>query len=161
MKLITQPNSWSCTVAAAAMVFDCTIQEIIDQIGHDGRAVVHSHLKTPGCYKGFHIQEIVDVAVIFFECSMTKIETAPVQTPDGKSEFEITKWGLFSNNEKRLEHYLSRGNGLIVGKAREYHHTVAWNYETWQIYDPQGRVYNLDDCKIDISDFWLIKSFRE
>jgi len=157
MKLITQPNSWSCTVAAAAMVFDCAIKEIIGVIGHDGSEVISPHLKVPGCYAGFHIQEIVDVA-FYFGCSMTKIEAAPVGTVDGKNEHEITEWGLFSNGKVRFDFYMKQGNGLLVGKAREYWHALAWDHETWQLYDPRGRVYNLDDCKIDVSAFWLIKS---
>ena len=158
MNLITQPNSWSCALASAAMVFDCPIEEIISLVGHDGNQIVHPDLTAPACYKAIHTQEIVDVAFIF-GYSMIPIETLPVQTPDGQHEWKIKKWGLFKDNEQRLRHYLEQGNGLIVGQARKYWHTVAWDRETQQIYDPQGRIYNLDDCKINIQAFWLIKSF--
>lgn len=157
MKLIKQPNSWSCTVAAAAMVLDCEIKEIIDYVDHDGSEIILPNLKPPGCYKGFHIQEIIDV-VLLMGYTMTPIEARPVQTPTGYHEFEINKWGQFKSSEDRFHYHLTRENGLLIGKAREYWHTVAWDSSTWRVFDPQGRIYNLDDCKIAIAQFWLIKS---
>ncbi|GAH02488.1 unnamed protein product [marine sediment metagenome] len=85
------------------MVLDCEIKELIQHIGHDGSEIIAPHLKPPGCYKGFHDQEIIDVALLR-GYSMTLIETLPVQTPDGKFEFELTKWNRFNNNMDRLQH---------------------------------------------------------
>ncbi len=152
MKLIRQPNSWSCTLAAAAMVFDSTIEELIKYIGHDGSEIIVPSLKPPGCYKGFHIQEIVDVALLF-NYALVPIEILPVQTPTGQHEFAIEKWGLFSSNQSRFDFYFTGERGLLIGKAREYWHTVA--FEEGMIYDPNGTIYNIDDCKLQIQTLWI------
>ena len=154
MKLIKQPNSWSCMVAAAAMAFDCEIVDIIKRVGHDGNEVIHYGLKPPMCFKGFHIQEIVDVGRIHFDFSMTLIESAPSQTPDGIHIHDITKWGLFDNNQQRFECYLAYNQGILIGKARKYWHAVAFDKGT--IYDPRGRIYNIDDCDLFLESLWIV-----
>jgi len=153
MKLITQPNAWSCTFAALAMVFDCTIKEIIDYVGHDGSEILNT-LPEPACRKGLHIQEGIDVANVF-GLSMTPIEAQPVQLNSEQHEFDLTKWGMFPTTEDRFRFYLDYNIGIIVGKARKHWHTVAWD---GVIYDPQGRIYSLDDCKINIQTFWIVQS---
>ncbi len=153
MKLIKQPNSWSCMVAAAAMAFDCEIEEIIINVGHDGNEVIHYGLRPPACFKGFHIQEIVDVGLLF-GFSMTLIESAPSQTPDGIHVYDITKWGLFKDNQQRFECYIDGNNGILIGKARKYMHAVAFDRDT--IYDPRGRIYNIDDCDLFLESLWIV-----
>lgn len=154
MKLIKQPNSWSCTIAAAAMAFDCGIIELIDGIGHDGSKVIHPGLKPPACFKGFHIQEIVDVGWLF-GFSMTCIEARPAQTPDGKHEHEITKWGLYpGGNEQRFEYYIDEYQGILIGKARKFWHTVA--FEKGTIYDPRGRIYDYSGCDLILESLWIV-----
>ncbi|MEE9548725.1 MAG: hypothetical protein V3V68_05155 [Nitrosomonadaceae bacterium] len=153
MKLIKQPNSWSCMAAAAAMAFDCEIIDITERVGHKGNEVVHHGLKPPACFKGFHIQEITDVGWVL-GYSMTCIDAQPVQTPDGKLEYDITKWGLFDNCEQRFEHYIDFNSGILIGKARKYWHAVAFDKGT--IYDPRGRIYSIDDCDLSIQSLWIV-----
>lgn len=156
MKLIKQPNSWSCTLAAAAMVFDAPLQEIIDYIGHDGSEVIIPSLRPPGCYKGFHIQEIIDIAFLY-NYALVPIEALPVQTPTGQHEFAIEKWGLFRDCQSRFDFYFTGESGLLVGKTRHYYHTVA--FEAGTIYDPRGGIYGPEDCKIDIQMLWVAVAF--
>ena len=153
MKLIKQPNSWSCMVAAAAMAFDCEIVDIIERVGHDGNEVIHYGLSPPACFKGFHIQEIVGVGLLF-GFSMTLIESAPSQTPDGVHVYDITKWGAFKNNKQRFEYYLAYNQGILIGKARKYMHAVAFDKGT--IYDPRGRVYSIDNCDLFLESLWIV-----
>ncbi len=85
---------------------------------------------------------------------MTLIEAAPSQTPDGKHEHAITKWSYFDNNEERFECYLNNNQGILIGKARKYWHAVAFNKGT--IYDPRGRIYNIDDCDLILESLWIV-----
>lgn len=153
MKLIKQPNSWSCTVVAAAMAFDCSIELLIDLIGHDGSKVIHYGLAPPACFKGFHIQEIVDVG-LSIDFNMTCIEAQPSQTPDGKHVYDITKWSNFNDCEQRFEWYINEHCGILLGKARKFRHAVAFDKGT--IYDPRGRIYNCDDCDLILESLWII-----
>lgn len=152
MKLIRQPNAWSCTVAALAMVTDSTIEEIIDYIGHDGSETLNS-LPEPSCRKGFHQQELLDVALLMGH-SMTVIEAEPVQLNSLEHEYEINKWGMFPSTEARFQFYLNMSPGLIVGKARKCWHTVAWDGDL--VYDPNGHIYELHDCKINVQSFIMV-----
>lgn len=156
MKLIKQPNNYSCMAAAAAMILDCTLQEIYNRTGHDGSAIIHSNLPDPLCFKGFHIQEIIDIAHSF-GYAIIPIELEPVQTPDGINEYEIKEWGLFENSEARLNHYLRYFSGILEGRAKTHYHACAWDYDTQKVYDPNGTIYPFDGCKLDVQTFWVIK----
>ena len=153
MKLIKQPNSWSCTVAAAAMAFDCSIELLTERIGHKGNEIIHPGLKPPACFKGFHMQEIVDIGLIM-GFSMTQIEALPSQTSDGKHIHDITKWGSFSSCEKRFEFYVNKNKGILIGKARKFWHAVA--FEEGVIYDPRCRIYPYNECDLILESLWVV-----
>lgn len=73
MKLIKQPNRWSCLPTAFAMALDVPLEDIIAYVGHDGGELKWPALPEPFCRRCFHIQELVNycyakgVAVIPFE----------------------------------------------------------------------------------------------
>lgn len=39
MNHIRQPNGWTCQPAAFAMCMDCSLQAVLDAVGHDGSAI--------------------------------------------------------------------------------------------------------------------------
>ncbi len=147
MILLKQPNSWSCSITAAAMVMGVAVEELIAKVGHDGSEIIHPDLKGPAQRKGFHTQEIIDIALAR-GFAVTPIEPRPVQTVYGDDEF------VLQFDENRFHNHLKCCDGILCGKARTYWHAVAWNHEEGKIYDPQGRIYPLDDCKINIQIFW-------
>ena len=153
MKLINQPNSWSCMAAAAAMVFDCEIEDVYTWADHNGSEVIHHGLTPPACFKGFHMQEIVDIGLLN-GFSMMHIEAQPVQTPDGKHTHDITKWGLFKDCEQRFEHYIDNNQGILIGKAQKFWHAVA--FDNGMVYDPRGRIYNFIDCDLILESLWIV-----
>ncbi len=148
MKLIRQPNAWSCTIASAAMVMGTSIEELIEEIGHDGSAIINPDFKSPGNRKGFHIQEIIDAAWSR-GYTVTPIDAVPCQTVKGDDVFKL------NFPEERLLTYLKYNQGLLMGKSTNYWHCVAWNKVN--IFDPRGKVYPLEECKIAISQFWIFK----
>ena len=137
--------------AAAAMAFDIQLDDLIKVIGHDGSDVLNN-LPDPGCRKGFHMQEIVD-AGLALGFSLTLIEARPIQLHIGEKEHSLDRYGL---NEDRFMYYLNNYDGIIIGKARRYWHAVAWLDN--KILDPQGRIYDIEKCRISIQSFWVIKS---
>lgn len=150
MKLVTSPTVWGCSAAALAMVLDKDYDSIIKEIGHDGSKIVNPELQSPGCYKGFHMQELIEVA-IDQGYAVTPIEVLPVQTAMGDDE-HVVEFPQYRDHARRLQYHLNRVSGIIIGKLEKYWHAVAWNGE--RVFDPRGQAYPFDDCKINIATFW-------
>ncbi len=149
MRLIKQPNKWSCAAASLTMLIDHlyppkSYWEIIGTFGHDGSVETH-----PGFPLGFPIAEIIDTALDSFGVALVTFMLSP-GVLNQKDEEEKT---LYTENyiNERVAALLTDKPGLITGyyAARRYH-MVAWDGE--QIFDPWGRVYPLDDPECIIMD---------
>lgn len=154
MKFQGQPNRWSCSVAAAAMIMDVPIADVIERIGHDGSEIVFPDLPFPGCYAGFDIQEIIDVA-LHFGWSVTGVESRPHVTNDGKQTRE-----LFSEEKvvARMGKYFDLFSGVVVGKsAGRWWHNVAWDHESQTWYDPAGPILPRENPPIKIAVFHIFQ----
>jgi hypothetical protein len=140
-------------IAAAAMAFDCTIKDLEKFIGHDGSEIIHPHLRGPAQRKGFHSQEIIGAALAM-GYAMTPIEAVPVQTATGVDRHGIV-FPDFNSSEERLSAYLYKSRGIVCGVAPSgLWHAIAWDGEN--CYDPQGRVYSMEDIKIRIRIYWIV-----
>jgi len=150
MKLIKATKPWNCVIAAAAMAMDCTIEELEKLIGHDGGEIVRDS-PSPANRRGFHIQEIIDVAWQK-GFSVTPIEAKPIGTI-GDGKFSPIKM-----NEMRFQEYLDDNIGILTGQARRFGHAVAWDGK--MVYDPRGHIISFDDCNVAISHFWIFDGIR-
>jgi len=155
MNLIRATNFWNCTLAAAAMVMDCSLQGLEKLIGHDGSEIINPTLNPPLNRKGFHMQEIIDAA-FKIGYSLTPVEASPVQTATGHDRYTIFRG---TAAKKRLNDYLINFRGIIVGpKPNNVWHAVAW--DGLNVYDPIGKIYPLDDIKINIKLFWAAIEYK-
>lgn len=154
MKLIRSTNFWNCTLAAAAMVMDTTIEELEELIGHNGSEIINPSLKSPANRKGFHMQEIIDAAMVL-DYAVVPIEAKPIQTPDG------TKFNSIKLPESRFQDYLNNYKGIIQGaRPNGVWHSVAW--DSSNVYDPSGKIYGIKDINIKVQLFWIfIKSISK
>jgi len=150
MNLIKQPNNYSCTLTAVAMLLNVTLEKLVKLVGHNGSEIIFPNLPDPLGRKGVHIQEIIDV-LDDLGYSLIPIEFEPWQTPNGVDEHRIRL------PDKRFYNHLIGNPGLIVGQAKKHWHTVAW--DGYLVYDPNGTIYKFHDIKIDVQTFWKIKSF--
>ena len=57
-------NNHDCFLASAAMVMDVPLSELKERIGHNGNEVVFPSIEEPYCFRGFHNQEIIDLAFL-------------------------------------------------------------------------------------------------
>ena len=64
MQLIRQPNKWSCSACAFAMALNLTLEEFINQIGHDGSEIWFPELFEPLCRKGFPFPECIQICLL-------------------------------------------------------------------------------------------------
>ncbi len=154
MKLITNPNGWSCLLASAAMALDTTTQDLVEMIGHDGSVIIFPDLPEPRRRRGFHYQEIVDCA-IKLGYSVTPVESLPYATPDGKLEFPVD---FKISNEKRLWDHMKGTQGIITGLSGNRGHAVYW--DGVQVYDPRGRIYPFHECDMIIDTYYRFDKIK-
>jgi hypothetical protein len=136
MRLKTKHNN-RCLVWSAAMVLDENPHELLDELGHDGLEVMNPQLPKPFCYRGHHKQEIVD---LFFKrgICLLQIELYPNFAP---------RRNIIASKEEcqaRFADYLASNDAILIGAK----HAVAWCKLQQKIYDPNGRVYKIDEFQI-------------
>lgn len=150
MKTLRQPNKWSCTVAGLAMLLDISIEQVIQEIGHDGSEIWWPDDPRP--QRAFAMQELIDIA-IQHGVALVPIHGCPA-VADSKDERPIH---LFQDYEDRLMNHMTGNPGLITGYyAPNKFHLVAW--DGTHVHDPMdGRVYSFDDVgisKIGVETFY-------
>lgn len=153
LKFQRQPNRWSCAAAAAAMVMNRTVEEVIAKIGHDGSHIWFPDLPEPLCRAGFTLEEIIDAA-LSFGWFMTPITARPVCTPDGINEREVFTEKYVKN---RMDKYLSSYSGVLFGQRHDHlwYHNVAWDHEREMFLDPSGPQLPKEHPPIKIETFWI------
>jgi hypothetical protein len=120
------------------MALRVPVQELIEQIGHDGSAVVFPGLEEPMCRRGFHSQELIYAAwKRGFTC--TPVELMPVIQADALWEethtvdFKIDHWNRFIG-------FIDTTMGVLEGRGRRCMHAVCYRYG--RIFDPDGHHYD-------------------
>jgi hypothetical protein len=125
---------------------------VLEYIGHDGSEIKYADLKDPNGRRGFHIQEIIDVATQY-GASVTPIQPVPCSTPGPESlTFEVD---FKISQTERLYRYMDGTSGIITGIVNGVGHAVAW--DGTKCYDPRGRICDLDDLRMDIDCYWLFQ----
>lgn len=154
MNLQTNPNGWSCLPTAAAMVLGIDKSRLIEHIGHDGSEIKNTNLKDPHRRRGFHPQEIIDAGWMY-GIAIVEIQAMPYSTPGDGTSFQVD---FKINPVDRFDSYLMGTKGVITGLVNEVGHAVAWDGK--KIYDPRGRVYDLNILKMDIDSYWLFQEIK-
>ena len=155
MNLQKGQNKLDCLLAAAAMVMDEPLEDLKKRIGHDGFEKVFPNSYEPYCYRGYHIQEIIDQAFLN-GWAVINIEVSPNQV----SFLGNDKLFKIPINENRLNVYLNKFPGIIAGVIPGVTaHASAWDNKSKQIFDPAGEVYKLKDYKLQIVEFWAFSRF--
>lgn len=179
MYLQTQPNKWSCLPTALANALRDDVRIYWDYLGHDGSEIVWPELPEPQCRRGFHIQEMVDLAYklgrllvpIEMESLVQKdvtqawmdlgneIQSLVVNGGDGKrlTDLYLNMGRLIVPFPRMtpIEFYFGKHDGILLGKgSRGRSHAAAWNHKEQLVYDPCGEKYTLDHFKV--TEFWTI-----
>lgn len=150
MRLVLQPNLWSCLPAAFATALGCELEFLLDKVGHDGSRIVWPALGEPLRRRSFHIQEMVWVAH-GMGVSVTPFEIAPAIAPPGARPLEVEPLGNF---EALL---LVPQRAVITGVAPSGgRHAVAWDGR--EVYCPSGRRYAIEDFGIEV--LWSLREIK-
>ncbi len=142
---------WSCLVECAATALGINYDDIIEEIGHDGSAIIFPDLPEPGCRQGFHMQEIIDVA-IKKGFAVTAIEALPCSTPDGLK--------VYGNNFKveRFQNHLVGTSGIITGMKRKWRHAIYW--DSGINWDPATGKSSFEIVNMDIDCFYRFDQIK-
>lgn len=120
------------------MMLSIIIDELYKLVGHDGSEILTADLPEPLNRRGFHIQEMTDLAW-HFGVKIVTIERQPVSSrlsPHGQIfDFPIMQ------GDTRFQQYTMHCDGVMAGIGRSgIPHACAWFRR--KLYDPNGLVYD-------------------
>ena len=149
MKIIKQPNPWSCLPTALAMVLDESSYDLIKEIGHDGSEEIVFSPRRKG-KKGFHIQELTKLCCKRRKALIQFDRYVNIHHSEG-----ITV--SFSDDIEYIYTLMHDNKGILLGQTKDNKdHAVAWDGE--KIYDPNGTIYAKGFFAIET--FLLIKNLE-
>jgi hypothetical protein len=152
MKLIVQPNGWSCLPTAFAIALGVEFDFITKFVEHDGSQVVWPNLPEPERRRGFHIQEMIDVAYSL-EYLVTPIEPMPTHRPRPDVPVQLFPMRRSRNIQELIANHI----GVFTGEGRSgKRHAVAWDGN--KIHDPNGTIYDIDGFGIEC--FWMLNKIK-
>ena len=138
-------TKWSCLAESAAMALGISYEELIEAVGHNGSTIIFPELPDPGCRRGFHMQEIIDVA-IKKGFAVTPIEPLPCSTPDGLRVYTV------GFTVERFQNHLAEGAGIVTGMKRKWRHAVFWNRGVH--FDPATGKFSFENLNMNIDCFY-------
>ncbi len=141
----------NCLAIASAMALGISYNQLIKEIGHDGQAIIFPDLPDPGCRQGFHIQEIIDVA-IDLGVAVTPIEALPFSTPDGQKTFGV------NFKIKRFQNHLKNARGVITGMKKKWRHAVFWDGEF--AFESPNTFHSYENLYMDIDCFYRFTQIK-
>lgn len=152
-----------CLLYSFAAVLEVEPDVLIEEAGHDGMEKVWPDLKEPYCYKGYHIQEMIDLCMSR-GFSVTEIQSMPTSMPPPQAylHMRIHQVGphfCYETNRvrPRFKAYLKGQQGVLYGQT-EKGVTHAWAWDGTHAHDPRSGfgVCCLTDLKIMTA--WLLRS---
>lgn len=133
-----KPERWQCLPTALAMLTHLTPEQVMGKIGHDGSEITHAGLPEPLKRRGFHIQEIIDVA-FSLGYAVTEIQYGPTITPYVSGQpaaGSATRVITDDDARARFEHHIDASRGLLATHSKVQGH--VWAYQDGIVFDPDG-----------------------
>jgi len=139
-----------CIVYSLAMILEETVENILDELGHDGTEKWWK-LPAPYCYRGHHIQELMDLC-LRRQKALVLIEVFPKSgsqlDPFNGRDIWTTEFA-----HRRFLRIIKRRRGILIGKASNGSgHACAWDGSS--VFDPNGHKYGLDSFQVE--EFWML-----
>ncbi len=114
------PNRASCIVTSAAIVLGVPVEELINQIGHDGTDLAFPDLPIPRCYQSFSINEIVFALYERgYSCTPFSQIGACVEQISGRTHNVHLPNGI-------MYRLLAQHDGILTGYMHDRPHALAW-----------------------------------
>lgn len=137
---------WTCLAECFAKVFETSLEDLFDLLGHDGSEVIWPQYEDPMCRRGFHIQEMVCVG-LRLGFAIVQIESQPSMYPDPAAE-------PFSLPEVQLHRFFNLAPGVVTGydRMRGCRHALA--IVEGRVFDPAGVISRYGD--FDAENLFLV-----
>lgn len=150
-----------CLLFAFAMLLETEPDDLIKEIGHDGMEKIWPELKEPYCFKGFHIQELLDCCYsrgkYLFPIDGMPTSLPPPLTYIHMPVHNVGPHILWDRNKctDRFKEYLTNHQGVLIGETKKQA-AHAWAWDSERAHDPREGMgtAKLDDLKI--REAWLI-----
>ena len=162
MRLQHSPEKGLCMVTSVAMALDMPAQELLDRLGDGWKSLAFPNLPIPYCWRGIHIQELIQIA-LSRGYAVTPIELMPqVAPPQGINPVtrepylnvlvfyngtEESNWDIFN---RAIMNYSGIITGMITPSSTrmlQRGHAVA--FEKGVIFDPSNDafLYSVQECE--------------
>lgn len=150
MVLMKQTQPWLCSVTALAMAMDIIPEQLMREMRHDGSEIWWPENPEPTCRRGYHIQELIDVALLH-RVALIEIQIQPsgCATPNGRVI------DLPVEPEERYMNALAWAPCIIHAMGSERAHWLAWDGH--EIYDPTGIKYPLELMHLAIRAVYIVR----
>lgn len=133
------------------MLLDEAPSVLCNEMGHNGQEIWWK-IPGPEGFRGHHIQEIQDCFLRRGK-ALAKIDLYPRSAPSTVPQAYRLVWTM-QEAEERFEGIITNRPAILIGQApfTQVGHAVAWDGK--QVYDPNGRVYEID--QFTIKEAWLV-----
>ena len=115
-------------------------------------------LEGSAMYRGFHIQEMVDLC-FNHGYVLTPIEPQPTAAP--RLDLQPRIYELGKGSLARMYAYLDNRCGVLIGEGKgpsgKWGHAAAWI--DGKVHDPNGTTYGIED--FGIREFWMMTGIGE
>lgn len=150
MLLQKKPSRWSCLPVSFAMALNIPVQDIFDELGHDGGEILWLNLPEPTCRRSFHIQEMIEIA-LRRGFAVTPFELVPVLACYDKRYYFDARWSKFAD-------VVNNSVGVLEGEGAHTRHAVA--YEFGRIFDSDSGVYDYSVAACEARLFYANCAWR-
>ncbi len=152
-----------CLLYSFAAILEIDPAVLIEELGHDGMEVIWPELKKPYCFKGFHIQELIDVSM-HRGFSVTEIQSMPTSMPPVSAYIHMRSHNVgphicYSMKKvgPRFKTYLKGQQGVLYGQLpKGVTHAWAWDGEF--AHDPRSGFGACPLTDLKIMTAWLLRS---
>jgi hypothetical protein len=127
MRVQRQPNMHTCMITSLAMCMNVDVEQLIEEVGHDGSELLWPQNIGPTAYRGYHIDELSVLAMIHgYSCTGVTRNLCL-----GHNEVDCINVDPFFDFDRLIQ----GRTGLLLDDS----HCVAWSGS--QIYDPSKGIY--------------------
>lgn len=115
------------------------VAALVEELGHDGGRIIWPERQEPMCRRGFHIQEIIDLAWTH-GWATTPFELFPTVGEAMSDALEVVHFKDDpENNWNRFNTTIDNSMGILMGLGRRCKHAV--HYRHGRLWDPDGYTY--------------------
>lgn len=143
------PSEHTCVPTCFAIMLGVDVNELIQDLGHDGTELVMDDVPAPYCYKGFTIQEMVTYCLVKCNVYVTVFEKDELVVYGYEDKFKDV------HKEYDLKVLMEKYNGIVFGMFHNKRHACVWS--NGELFNPSNGMRH----KLNNFDVWTFAVFSE